>query len=155
MIIIGTLLLAMTVQGVQTPAPRVLRVVVGLADGQQLIVEDPQFSGIIQGRATDALLTYRQDKFHGKMPVTSASRVEFGEYKKGQPFSLTITLRNGQKLQVESERYDYLTIIGKTDVGTVTIKHPDPVAVPLRLSKKSANRKADLTIQYLEFPAPQ
>jgi len=45
-----------------------------------------------------------------------------------------------------------VTVRGKTNFGIVTIKHPDPLSAPLRLSTRSANRKNDLTIQYLEFP---
>jgi len=41
---------------------------------------------------------------------------------------------------------------GKTDFGIVTIKHPDPLSVPLRITTRSPNRKNNLTIQYLEFP---
>lgn len=134
----------------QAPAPRV---VVGLLDQQQVVVEDPRFSGFIQTRGDDAVLMYRQEKFHGELSVKSISRVDFGEYKKARPVSLTITLRNGQKLEVESERSNVLMVQGRTDVGTVTIKHPDPLSSPVRLAARKPSRKNDLTITYLEFPA--
>jgi hypothetical protein len=63
-----------------------------------------------------------------------------------------ITLRNGQCLQVESERRDFVSVRGKTDFGTITIKHPDPISGPVRLSTRKADRKKDLTIRYLEIP---
>jgi hypothetical protein len=44
-------------------------------------------------------------------------------------------------------------IRGKTDFGTVTIKHPDPLSTALRITNRSPDRKNDVTIQYLEFPA--
>lgn len=134
----------------QTPAGQT--VVVGLGDGQQLVVENPEFSGFIEGRSGDAVLMYRQANFHGEMPMRSISRIEFGAYKKGQPFPLTVTLKNGQKLEVVSERRDFVTLKGRTEFGTVTIKHPDPVSSPIQLGTKKPNRKNDLTIQYLEFP---
>ena len=136
----------------QTPAPA-QKVVVGLSDGQQLVVENPEFSGFIQGRDGDAILMYRRENVHGEMPVKTISRIEFGAYEKGKPFAMTVTLRSGQKLEVHSERRDFVTLRGKTDFGTVTIKHPDPVSAPVKLSIKKPDRKKDLTIQYLEFPA--
>src|SRR5439155_10719145 len=136
--------------GLQTPATAP-RVIVGLVDGQQLLVEDPQFSGFIETRGNDAGLKYRQQTFHGDLDLKSVSRVDFDEYKKGQPFSLTVTLKNGQKIQVQSEGPKFLTVKGRTDVGTVTIKHPDPISSPVKLTTKAANRKRDLTINYLEF----
>lgn len=140
---------------VQAAAPAAPRVVIGLTDGQQLVVENPLFAGIVRGRSADAVLTYRQEKVHGRMQAASIARIDFGEYRKGEPFLLTVTLRNGQKMQVESERYDYLTVSGRTGIGDVTVRHPDPIVAPLRLNRKDADRKDDLTIQYLEFPAPQ
>ncbi len=133
----------------QAPAPRV---VVGLLDQQQVVVENPRFSGFIQTRGDDAVLMYRQEKFHGELSVQSISRVDFGEYRKGKPVRLTITLKNGQKLEVESERKDVLMVQGRTDFGTVTIKHPDPLSSPVKLAGRKPNRKDDLTIAYLEFP---
>ncbi len=136
----------------QTPAGAGQTVVVGLGDGQQLVIENPEFSGFIEGRNGDAVLMYRQINFHGEMPVKTVSRIEFGEYKKGRPFEMTVTLRNGQKLDVHSERRDFVTVKGKTEFGTVTIKHPDPVSSSVKLNTKKPDRKNDLSIRYLEFP---
>ena len=107
----------------------------------------------IRGAFVYAVLMYRQQNFHGEMPLKTISRIEFGEYKKGKPFPMTVTLRNGQKLEVQSERRDFVTLKGKTDFGTVTIKHPDPTSAPVKLSTKKPNRKKDLSIHYLEIPA--
>jgi hypothetical protein len=135
----------------QTPPGQT--VVVGLGDGQQLVVQNPEFSGFIEGRSGDAVLMYRQENFHGEMPMKTIARIEFLPYKKGKPFPMTVTLKNGQKLEVESERRDFFTVKGKTDFGTITIKHPDPVSTPVKLTTKKPNRKNELTVQYLEFPA--
>ena len=129
------------------------KVVVGLGDGQQIVMENPEYAGFIEGRNGDAVLMYRQQNFHGEMPLKTISRIEFGEYKKGKPFPMTVTLRNGQKLEVQSERRDFVTLKGKTDFGTITIKHPDPTSAPVKLSTKKPNRKKDLSIHYLEIPA--
>ena len=136
----------------QAPPPAA-RVIVGLVDGQQLVVENPEFSGFIETRGNDLVLAYRQENFHGNLSVKSISRVDFGEYKKGKPFQLTVTLRNGQKLEVQSDGRDYLMLQGRTDSGTVTIKHPDPLSSVVKLTTKKPNRKNDLKITYLEFPA--
>ncbi len=133
----------------QTPAAAV---VVGLEDGQQLVLENPEFFGFIQGSGDQALLTYRQETFHGQMPLNSISRIDFGKYKRGEPFPLIVTLKNGMKVEVQSERRSFVMVRGKTDFGIVTIKHPDPLSVPLRITTRSPNRKNNLTIQYLEFP---
>ena len=135
----------------QSEAPRVI---VGLIDGQQLVVENPQFLGFIETRADDAGLRYRQASFHGNLSLKSIARVDFVRYERNRPFLLTITLRNGQKIDVESEGPRFLTVKGNTDVGTVTINHPDPISPEVRLRTKSPNRKDDLKISYLEFPAP-
>jgi hypothetical protein len=142
------LLLALVLQA---PAPG-QKVLVGLVDGQELLLQDPEFSGFIEGRNGDAVLMYHQADFHGEMPLRTIARVEFLPYKRGKPFSMTVTLRNGQTLQVESERRDYVSLRGKTDFGTITIKQPDPISVPVRLTARKADRKKDLTIQYLEIP---
>ena len=136
--------------GLQAPVP-VPRVIVGLVDGQQLLVEDPQFSGFIETRGADAGLKYRHNTFRGDMDLKSISRVDFGEYRRGEPFRLTVTLKNGQKVQVQSEGPRFLIVKGITDVGTVIIKHPDPISAPVRLTTNSQNRRRDLTITYLEF----
>ncbi len=128
-------------------------VVVGLNDGMRVTVETPDFSGFIEGKGVEAVLLYRVKTFHGEMPLRMISRIEFGPYDKGKPFQLKVTLRNGDELNVESERRDFLTIRGKTDLGIVTIKHPDPQSVPLKLTTGKPNRKKSLTIQYLEFPS--
>ena len=127
-------------------------VIVGLDDGMKVTFEAPDFSGFIEGKGADAVLLYHEKTFHGEMPLKTISRIEFGPYKKGKPFRLKITLRNGDELDVESERRDYVTIRGKTDFGVVTIKHPDPQSAPLELTTRAPNRKKGLTIQYLEFP---
>ncbi len=127
-------------------------VVVGLDDGMKVTVETPDFSGFIEGRGADAVLLYHEKTFHGEMPVKSIARIEFGPYRKNKPFQLKVTLRNGDELNVESERRDFVTIRGKTDFGVVTIKHPDPLAAPLKLTTGKPDRKKSLTIQYLEFP---
>ncbi len=155
------LLLVLLLQAPQTPlapAPPAsstasLTVVVGLNDGMKLTVQDPEFSGFIEGRSGDAVLMYREKDFHGEMPLKTVSRIEFGSYKRGKPFPLKVMLRSGEQLDVESERRDFMTIRGKTDFGIVTIRHPDPVSGRVQLTTRKPSRKNDLTIQYLEFPA--
>jgi hypothetical protein len=145
----------------QTPAPvspaarpaPVMKVVVGMTDGQKIVVENPEFSGFIQGSNGDAVLIYRQSKVHGQLPLPIISRIDFGPYKKGEPFAMSITLKNGQNLRVESEYRNFIKLHGKTDIGMVTINHPDPISAPVRLRTKPPNRIEDLTIQYLEFSA--
>ena len=132
--------------------PVVQTVIVGMGDGQQLVLENPSFSGFIEGENGEAVLTYRQENFHGELPLRSVSRIEFREYKRGRPFPLTVTLKNGQKLEVESERRDFVTLKGQTQFGSVTINHPDPISSTVRLTTRKPNRKDDLTIQFLEFP---
>ena len=151
-------LLLQVPQAPQTPPPPVsstasLTVVVGLNDGVKLTVQDPEFSGFIEGRSGDAVLMYREKDFHGEMPLKTVSRIEFGSYRKGKPFPMKVMLRNGDQLDVKSERRDFMTLRGRTDFGIVTVRHPDPVSGPLRLTTRKPNRKKDLTIQYLEFPA--
>jgi hypothetical protein len=128
-------------------------VIVGLGDGMRVVVETPDFSGFIEGKGSDAVLLYHEKTFHGEMPLKTISRIDFGPYKKGRAFQLKLTLRNGDELNVESERRDFVTIKGKTDLGTVTINHPDLQSAPLRLTTRTPNKKKGLTIQYLEFPA--
>ena len=125
--------------------------IVGLVDGQQLLVEDPRFSGFIETRGTEAGLKYRQDRFHGELDLKSISRIDFGEYQRGKPFHLTVTLRSGQKIQVQSEGPKFLLVNGRTDAGPVTIKHPDPISSVVKVTTRPPNRKRDLTITYLEF----
>ena len=136
----------------QTSGPTLAMKVVVMTGGQQVVIENPEFSGFIQGRSGDAVLVYRQQKVHGRMPVVLIAKIELGEYRKGQPVAMTVTLKDGQRLNVESDPQQFLTLRGKTELGMVTIKHPDPVSAPLRLSTQSRDRKRDLTIQYLEFP---
>ena len=145
---IVSLLLAVLVQ---TAVPG-QKVVVGLEDGQQLTVSDPEFTGFIEGRSGDAVLMYHQGNYHGEMPLKTVARIEFGPYRKGKPFALTVTLRNGQTLEVESERRDFVSLRGKTDYGTVTVRQPDPISGEVKLTTRKADRKKDLTIQYLEIP---
>jgi hypothetical protein len=136
--------------GLQAP-PAPSRVIVGLVDGQELLIQDPHFFGFIETRGADAGLKYRQDKFHGDLDLASVSRIDFDEYQRGKPFHLTVTLRNGQKIQVQSEGPKFLLVKGRTDFGTVTIKHPDPVSSVVKITTRAPNRKRDLTITYLDF----
>ena len=129
-------------------------IVVGLLNGQQVLVQEPEFSGFIEGRNGDALLIYREGHVRGEMPLKNVSRIDIGPYEKGRPYLLmTVTLRNGQVLELESARHAFVTVRGKTELGAVTINHPDPISAPVQLRTKPANRKKDLTIQYLEIPA--
>jgi hypothetical protein len=140
----------------QVPAPAAAAVpvvVVGLGDGQQIVLNSADFSGFIDGHNRDAVLMYRHEDFHGEMPLNTVSKIEFGAYQRGKPFPITVTLRNGQKLEIQAERRNFVMVRGKTDFGSVTIKHPDPISAPVRIRTKAPNRKNDLTIQYLEFPA--
>jgi hypothetical protein len=137
----------------QTPAAG-HQVVVGLLNGQQVLVQDPEFSGFIEGHNGEALLVYREGHVHGEMPLKNVSRIDIGPYEKGEPYlRMTVTLRDGQMLQLESARHAFISVRGKTEIGTVTINHPDPISAPVKLRTKPANRKKDLTIQYLEIPA--
>jgi hypothetical protein len=127
-------------------------VVVGLVDGNPVSIENPRFAGFIETRDNgEAVLLYRDKAVHGEMKVSLIQRIDFA-YRRGQPFLLSITLKDGRKLDVESAGRDFVTVKGDTDTGAVEIKHPDPIATPLRLSETKPNRKNDLTIQYLEFP---
>lgn len=136
----------------QAPAPG-QKIIVGLKDGQELMMQDPEYTGFIDGHSGDAVLMYHQGDFHGEMPLKTVARIEFGPYRKGRPFSMTVTLKSGQTIQVESERRDFLSLRGKTDFGVVTIKQPDPESSPVGLTTSKRNRKKDLTIQYLEIPS--
>jgi len=153
------LLVALLQQAVPLPpapvvdqVPVVDRVIVELLDGRQLSVENPQFSGFIRGKGGDAVLMYRQQNLHSELPTHSIAKIEFGRYKGGKPFAMLITLKNGQTLEAESERQNYVMLTGRTDIGTVTIKHPDPISSPVRLTTHKPDRHKDLTIQSLEFP---
>jgi hypothetical protein len=147
---LANLLLVLMLQ-VPAPVPEPGRkVVVCLDGGQTVTVQDPEFSGFIDGHNGDAILMYRQGHIHGRMPLKTVSRIEFEPYQKGKPFFLAVTLRTGEILHVESEYRDHVTVRGKTEIGTVTIQHPDPVSTPVQLNKKT-NRIKDLTIQYLEI----
>src|SRR5262249_34776362 len=135
------LLQALQVPQIPPPPPPVsstasLTVVVGLNDGMRLTVQDPEFSGFIEGRSGDAVLMYRERDFHGDMPLKTVSRIEFGLYRRGKPFPLKVMLRNGEQLDVESERRDFMTLRGRTDFGIVTVRHPDPVSAPLRVTTR-------------------
>jgi hypothetical protein len=66
------LLLALVVQAA---APG-QRVVVGLEHGQELLLQDPEFTGFIEGRNGDAVLMYRQADFHGEIPLRTIARIE-------------------------------------------------------------------------------
>jgi hypothetical protein len=128
------------------------RVIVGLLDQQQIAVDNPRFSGFIETRGDDTVLMYRQGRVHGELFLKSIARVDFAEYRRAGPLEMTVTLKTGQKLQVQSDRIDGLTVRGTTDSGTVTIKHPDPLSTPLELTTRKPSRERDLTISYLEFP---
>src|SRR5579872_4338064 len=103
-----------------TPAPAVphVSVVVGLKDGQKVAVDDPQFTGFIETRDNGGVLLYRQKDFHGELNLASIRRIDF-DYKKGRPYRLALVLKNGQKLNVESDKQDFIMLKGATDTGTV------------------------------------
>ena len=146
------MLLAVLVAGlVLQTAPPPQKIVVGLEDGQQVVLQSPEFTGFIQGRSGDAVLTYRQSKYHGAVPLKNVARIDFHPYKSG-PFSLKITLTDGQMLEVESEGPEFVSVRGRTEFGLVTVKHPDPISAPVKLTTKKPSRKKELTIQYLEIP---
>jgi len=132
-------------------APAKPLVIVGLLDGKKLAIESPLFGGFIENTLDDAILFYRQKQFRGEMRMSTVQRIDFS-YKRGQPFLLGITLKNGSRLDVEADRRQFLTIKGATEVGTVTISNPDPITPEVKLRTHAPNRKHDLTIQYLEFP---
>src|SRR5262249_11215234 len=123
----------------QTPAPT-QKVIVGLVTGEQLLVEYPEFSGFIQGIGADAVLLYRRKDFHGELPVNKISRIDFGLYKKGQPFALNVTLRNGQSLDVLPKHRIFHSVREKSVVGTVITNPPDPISTPTNPSTNRANR---------------
>ena len=149
--ILGLSLMLLLQEPVQSSA-QPNRVVVGLVDGQKVVVQNPKFNGFIRGQDGEIVLVYRLNHIHGEMPASVISKIEFGFYTKQRPFPMTVTLRNGQKLDVEGTGSNYVTLNGDTEIGTVRIKHPDPISAPLKISKKIPNRSKDLSIQYLEFP---
>ena len=156
--LILSLVLALLLQQPQAPAvppaPATpsASVVVGLVDGQQLAIDDPIFNGFIESHQSgETVLLYRQKNFRGELKLSSIQRIDFG-YKKGKPFPLSVTLKNGQKLELQSDRRNFVTLTGSTDTGSVTVKHPNPIATPQLLTTRNPNRKSNLTIQYLEFP---
>jgi hypothetical protein len=126
-----------------------ISVVVGLTDNTQVTLNDAQFTGFIQARDDGRIvLVYRQERLHGTMPVDVIARIDFG-YERGQPFPLTLTLKNGQTLQVRSEYRNFLKVRGTNDIGEIIIQHPDPISGPVELSTRAPNRANDLTIQFL------
>jgi hypothetical protein len=126
-------------------------VLVGLTNNTQVTLNDVQFSGFIELQQDGKLtLRYQQDGLHGALAVDAISRIDFG-YERGEPFPLSVTLKNGQKLEVRTEYRKFLRLRGTTESGEITIFHPDPITGPLRLSTRGQNRKDDLTIQFLEF----
>ena len=147
--ILGLFVMSLMQQQSPTPIPKV---VVGLTDGAKVTLENAEFFGFIEGPVENAVLIYRQQKVHGKMPTARIRRIEFGPYHKEKPFALSVTLVNGEKLELESERHDYVMLTGLTELGTVRIKHPDPISAPLQIRTRKPDRKDALTIQYLEFP---
>ena len=138
---------------IQAPAKPVEKtpVVVGMKDRQKMLLDNAQFTGFIESRDTGDVLLYRQRDFHGELKLSEIDRIDLN-YRRGRPYDLDITLKDGHKLKVQSDKRDFLMIRGATDTGSVTIKNPDPIAPPVRLSTSAPNRKHDLTIQYLEFP---
>jgi len=146
-IILGLLLQAPAI----TQTPAITTVVVGLRDGQKLALDSPQFTGFLESRDTGGVLMYRQKDFHGELKLDAIERIDFN-YRKGKPYLLRLTLKSGHKLQVESDKRDFVVLKGATETGFVTIKNPDPISSEVGLSAGAANRKHDLTIQYLEFP---
>src|SRR5262245_26589451 len=93
----------------QAPAPP-RTVVVGLTDGARVVIADPEFTGFIRGRGAATVLQYRQSHIHGLMPTDVISKIEFGIYKRGQPFAMTITLKNGQTVDAESEGSTFVSL---------------------------------------------
>src|ERR1700733_16269425 len=127
-------------------------IVVGLVDGKQVAIENPKFNGFIETRDDgQTVLFYRQKDFHGEMPLDNIQRIDIG-YKRGKPYPLTITLKNGQKMIVESDKRNYITLKGQSPDGAIAIQHPDPISPPTHLSSRAPNRKKNLTIKYLELP---
>src|SRR5262245_32207614 len=102
----------------QTPG-RTQMVTVGLQDGQQVTILNPEFTGFIESSFGEAVLIYRQQDLHGELPLSNISRIEFGRYERGQPFAMYVTLRNGERLSVVSEHRNYLMVRGKTGIGPV------------------------------------
>jgi hypothetical protein len=133
------------------PVVQHLSVVVGLKDGQKLAIDDAQFTGFIETRDNGGVLLYRQKEFHGELKLSAIQRINF-TYRKGRPYQLGLTLRNGKLLTVESDKRDFIMLKGATETGSITIKNPDPIAGAVRISTGAENRKHDQTIQYLEFP---
>src|SRR5690349_9034164 len=117
------------------------QVIVGLLNGQQVLVQDPEFSGFIEGHNGEALLIYREGPLYGEMPLKNVSRIDIGPYEKGRPYLLmTVTLRDGQMLRLESARHAFISVRGKTEFGAVRINHPDPISAPVKIRTKPANR---------------
>jgi len=138
----------------QTPVstPAKTAVVVGLLDGQQLAIDNPQFTGFIESRdGSEPVLLYRQKKFRGELKLSLVQRIDF-IYTRDRTYEFNVTLKNGQKLTVEADGRDFLTVKGETDSGSVSIRHPDPISTVVRIATEKPNRQKDLTIQYLEFP---
>lgn len=123
---------------------------VGLTNAQEVVVQNPQFSGFIESRPDGSVLMFRQEKLRGEIMLSTIQRIDIG-YTKGAGFPLTVTLKNGQKLEVEANRREFLTIKGKTEFGTITINHPDPISAPVSVIDRKPDRTKDLTIRYLEF----
>jgi hypothetical protein len=151
------MLLSLILLFLQAPAPTSApatqvapAVVIGLIDEQQLVVENPEFLGFIESRPEGSVLMFRQEKFRGEILLSAVQRIDIG-YRKGEPFPLTVTLKNGQKLEVQANRRDFVTIKGRTEFGTITINHPEPVSTTVKITTRRPDRQNDLTIRYLEF----
>src|SRR5205823_12876685 len=81
------------------PATAGQTVIVGLEDGMKVAVENPEFSGFIDGRSGDAVLLYRERAFHREMRVTAIAKIEFGPYKEGKAFPVKVTRMHGDLLE--------------------------------------------------------
>lgn len=87
------------------------------------------------------------------MPLREISRIEFCPYKKGEPFAMAVTFRSGENPICYPSTRQFVMLRGDTEAGAVTIKRPNPISVPTTFNTRKLNRKHDLPIQYLEFPA--
>src|SRR5687768_7243522 len=92
-------------------------VLVGLTNGNQITIQDAQFVGFLESRDNGQIyLLYRQGDIHGELPADSIARIDFG-YRRGQPFPLTVVLKNGQRMDVVSERRNFVRIRGTSENG--------------------------------------
>ncbi len=144
-----SLILMLFLTPAQTPAAASV-VGVGLTNAQEVVVQNPQFSGFIESRPDGSVLMFRQEKIRGEILLSTIQRIDLS-YTKDGVFPLTVTLKNGEKLEVEANRRDFLTIRGRTELGSITINHPDPITAAVGFLNRNRDRTKDLTIRYLEF----